>query len=75
VIGSLVSGPTGRKNLTRHRLRELKLQTQAREIPAKIYSVTFVKERLSVEGDMEVLEIKRELETLSERLGKTQDYL
>ncbi len=24
---------------------------------------------------MEVLEIKREIETLSDRLGKTQDYL
>jgi hypothetical protein len=26
-------------------------------------------------GSMEVLELKREIETLSDRLGKTQDYL
>lgn len=43
-------------------------------IPAKIKSVPFrVEKRLVIA--MDVLEIKREIELLSEHLGKTQDYL
>ncbi|VXD10723.1 hypothetical protein [Planktothrix paucivesiculata] len=43
-------------------------------ISAKIKSVPFrVEKRLAIA--MDVLEIKREIELLSERLGKTQDYL
>ncbi|MGL5132077.1 MAG: hypothetical protein ACRC78_06085 [Planktothrix sp.] len=43
-------------------------------IPAKIKSVPFrVEKRLVIA--MDVLEIKREIELLSERLGKTQEYL
>lgn len=33
------------------------------------------KEWLPIRDIMEALEIKREVEVLSERLGKTQDYL
>ncbi|WRH69167.1 MAG: hypothetical protein RSE13_12950 [Planktothrix sp. GU0601_MAG3] len=43
-------------------------------IPARIKSVPFsIEKRLVIA--MDVLEIKREIELLSERLGKTQDYL
>ncbi len=43
-------------------------------ITAKIKSVPFsIEKRLVIA--MDVLEIKREIELLSERLGKTQDYL
>jgi hypothetical protein len=38
---------------------------------ARTYNI----KRFMAQNTMEVLEIKREIETLSSRLGKTQDYL
>jgi len=32
-------------------------------------------DRTTIANTMDVLELKREIETLSNRLGKTQDYL
>ena len=39
------------------------------------YSLAKIEETRSHTISMEVLEIKREVEKLQERLGKTQDYL
>ncbi|MEH1927803.1 hypothetical protein [Nostoc sp.] len=46
--------------------------------PAKINKEQFSNPKRSIShsaSTMEVLELKREIETLSSRLGKTQDYL
>jgi hypothetical protein len=45
---------------------------KANRIPGKFLTI---RSPLSLVNTMDVLELKREIETLSYRLGKTQDYL